>query len=64
MSNGTEPGRGALPPLPQGAEPTAEAFHRWCAQELERRRARDVDLDEARFRAAVELVLRRLGGGR
>ena len=39
---------------------TAKQFADWCIQEQERRRARDVGLDERLFADAVELVLTRL----
>ncbi len=41
---------------------TSGQFASWCAAEQERRRARDVELDERRFEDAVQLVLRRLAG--
>jgi hypothetical protein len=50
-----------LPPLPDGTSGTARDFHVWCAQELERRRARDLDFDAPRFERAVAFVLHRLG---
>ncbi len=59
MSEQTED-RGGLPTLPEGAGSTERDFHAWCDEELERRRSRDLDLDEERFRRAVAFVLRRL----
>ena len=54
---------GGLPPLPEGAGSTERDFHAWCAEELERRRSRDLELDEQRFERAVAFVLRRLAAG-
>ncbi|MCP4871252.1 MAG: hypothetical protein GY898_21290 [Proteobacteria bacterium] len=39
---------------------TAKQFDEWCDQEVERRRARDVELDEGLFGDARALVQRRL----
>lgn len=52
--------RGSLPSLPDGSSSTERQFHAWCGEELERRRSRDLDLDEERFARAVGFVLRRL----
>jgi hypothetical protein len=49
-----------MPALPEGAGSTEREFHHWCGEELERRRSRDLDLDEERFGRAVAFVLRRL----
>jgi hypothetical protein len=41
-------------------QPPSAAFAGFCEAELERRRDADEALDERRFRAAMELVIRRL----
>lgn len=41
-------------------EDGSSAFEEWCDQEQERRRARDVELDEGLFAEARALVQRRL----
>jgi hypothetical protein len=45
---------------PPDSTTTARQFADWCDQEQERRRARDLGLDERLFNDAVELVLTRL----
>jgi|GEM_PF-2651644 len=57
----TEPADTPLPTLPPDTRGAAKAFHNWCAEELRRRRSRDVELDEARFARATRLVLGHLG---
>ena len=52
-----------LPALPADTRGTPRAFHRWCEEDLERRRSRDVELDADRYARAVRLVLARLGTG-
>jgi len=49
-------GRTNRPP----ASTTAKQFTEWCALEQERRRARDVELNESLYADAVALVERRL----
>ena len=44
---------------PHGSS-TATKFEDWCEQEQERRRARDVELDEGLFADARAMVQRRL----
>ena len=51
----TEPQTG-----PSEPRTTMQQFQSWAEAELERRRARDVDLDEGIFGEAVDLVVRRL----
>ena len=58
--SGNSDERGGMPALPEGAGSTEREFHHWCGEELERRRSRDLDLDEERFGRAVAFVLRRL----
>ena len=61
--SGNSDDKGGLPPLPEGSGSTDRQFHTWCGEELERRRSRDLELDEQRFAEAVAFVLRRLAAG-
>lgn len=47
-------------PKDDGSDKPSVAFANYCNGELERRRDSGVDLDEERFRAAVELAVGRL----
>ncbi len=55
-----EPSEGTVRTEQGEPRTTAQQFTDWAKAELERRRARDVDLDEDLFDEAVELVVRRM----